>query len=374
MRCSRVRFAFPRPILTLVSVPPPPPHLRNGSGSTSTTTSMDPLGYWLLLVAFARLSSVYFGYFNLWALQVAVYSKRTMSDVHGRTFAVWTAVTCTLCILCALHLDSRPLYLATLTSFVFALLHFLLELLVYKTMTVKNFAAPCFFASVSTVWMFMELAVEAFASEVDGVQKKLETVIVEAEDECAFPDCSQIKDDSNVCAICHEGIILQETGFIKGCDHSYCINCILQWASYKTHPWCPQCRLPFSSLYLYKTLNGSVSDFMLEESVCLLLRAPWYTPVEFEYQNEIEHPPELDAYEEDEEEDYYANTLRIGNRRWGENGYVRRGRIEARPAPARSSSAAQKGQNSKEGILGRRARRAQKRTMADAGPSGSGSR
>ncbi|CAI5977358.1 unnamed protein product [Closterium sp. NIES-64] len=315
--------------LIRLSLSHPSPHPC--SGSTSTTTSMDPLGYWLLLVAFARLSSVYFGYFNLWALQVAVYSKRTMSDVHGRTFAVWTAVTCTLCILCALHLDSRPLYLATLASFVFALLHFLLELLVYKTMTVKNFAAPCFFASVST-------------------------------------------DDSNVCAICHEGIILQETGFIKGCDHSYCVNCILQWASYKTHPWCPQCRLPFSSLYLYKTLNGSVSDFMLEESVCFLLRAPWYTPVEFEYQNEIEHPPELDAYEEDEEEDYYANTLRIGNRRWGENGYVRRGRIEARPAPARSSGAAQKGQNSKEGVLGRRARRAQKRTMADAGPSGSGSR
>ncbi|CAI5518469.1 unnamed protein product, partial [Closterium sp. Naga37s-1] len=114
--------------------------------STTSTSSMDPLGYWLLLVAFARLSSVYFGYFNLWALQVAVYSKRTMSDVHGRTFAVWTAVTCTLCILCALHLDSRPLYLATLASFLFALLHFLLELLVYKTMTLKNFAAPCFFA------------------------------------------------------------------------------------------------------------------------------------------------------------------------------------------------------------------------------------
>ncbi|CAI5988665.1 unnamed protein product [Closterium sp. NIES-65] len=278
MRCSRVRFAFPRPILTLVSVPPPPPHLRNGSGSTSTTTSMDPLGYWLLLVAFARLSSVYFGYFNLWALQVAVYSKRTMSDVHGRTFAVWTAVTCTLCILCALHLDSRPLYLATLTSFVFALLHFLLELLVYKTMTVKNFAAPCFFASVSTVWMFMELGMR--------------------------------------------------------------------------------------SLILHQ-LHSSMG-FVQDPSVV--------SPVSLAIFIALPHPPELDAYEEDEEEDYYANTLRIGNRRWGENGYVRRGRIEARPAPARSSSAAQKGQNSKEGILGRRARRAQKRTMADAGPSGSGSR
>ncbi|CAI5480830.1 unnamed protein product, partial [Closterium sp. Yama58-4] len=154
-------------------------------------------------------------------------------------------------------------------------------------------------------------------------------------------------DESNVCAICHEGIILQETGFIKGCDHSYCINCILQWASYKTYPWCPQCRLPFSSLYLYKNIDGSVSDFMLEETVCLLLRAPWYSPVEFEYPNEIEHQPELEEYEEDEE-DYYQNTLRIGNRRWGENGYVRRGRIEARPAPARALNAAQKGL--KEGV------------------------
>lgn len=34
------------------------------------------LGYWLCLVGFFRLSSVYFGYFKIWALQVAVYSKK----------------------------------------------------------------------------------------------------------------------------------------------------------------------------------------------------------------------------------------------------------------------------------------------------------
>lgn len=118
---------------------------------------MKLLGYWLLLVAFARLSSVYFGYFNIWALQVGVYSRSKMSDVHGRTFAAWTSVTCVLCILTATHLDCRPLFLATLSSFLIALVHFLLELVAFKTMTGRNFAAPCFFASVSAVWMLLEL-------------------------------------------------------------------------------------------------------------------------------------------------------------------------------------------------------------------------
>ena len=40
-------------------------------------------------------------------------------------------------------------------------------------------------------------------------------------------------------------------------------NCILQWASYKSYPWCPQCRLPFSSLYLYKTLDGRSDSLLL---------------------------------------------------------------------------------------------------------------
>ncbi|XP_051134193.1 uncharacterized protein LOC127253583 [Andrographis paniculata] len=89
----------------------------------------------------------------------------------------------------------------------------------------------------------------------------------------------------------------------------------------------------------------------------------------------------------DDTEDYYYNLyedetgrnlgdiyllrrspgLRTGNRRWGDNGYVRAGRQEARPI-VRSTSAGSSQQNkqttSKE-VVGRRAKRALKREAID---------
>jgi hypothetical protein len=137
---------------------------------------------------------------------------------------------------------------------------------------------------------------------------------------------------------------------------------------------------------------------MLEESVCLLLRATWYVTAAFAWQAETAsqeaHDDDLlDCYEEDED-DYYAPTLRIGNRRWGSEGFVRGGRKEARVVPpkavASSSGGRGKGKEKttggatvppgkgkekvgeavgsaaggKEG-MGRRAKRQQKREAAD---------
>ena len=77
-------------------------------------------------------------------------------------------------------------------------------------------------------------------------------------------------------------------------------------------------------------------------------------------------------------------TLRIGNRRWGENGYVRGGRIEARPVVQAGGSGG-KGKKSSGGAemsggggssgkgMGRRAKRTQKREMVDAEGYGNGS-
>jgi len=77
-------------------------------------------------------------------------------------------------------------------------------------------------------------------------------------------------------------------------------------------------------------------------------------------------------------------SIRIGNRRWGDNGYIRGGRKEARPVnsdasagPSRtpkkkekaaSSSASVSGSGSgsvSKDVAGRRAKRAQKREAAD---------
>jgi hypothetical protein len=139
------------------------------------------------------------------------------------------------------------------------------------------------------------------------------------------------------CAICLDKIKLPETAFVKGCEHAYCVICILRWATYSQNPTCPQCKHPFEFLAVHRCLDGSIQNYMFEESVCLLLRASWFTPLIVEECEETYDDFEDYYAYEDEEDDlddvYFSSsaTLRLGNRRWGDNGYVRAGRQEARP-------------------------------------------
>ncbi|XAR60311.1 hypothetical protein NMG60_11033629 [Bertholletia excelsa] len=182
------------------------------------------------------------------------------------------------------------------------------------------------------------------------------------------------------CAICLNKIVLEETALVKGCEHAYCVTCILQWATYKGRPTCPQCKHPFESLNVHRSLDGSIHDYMYEESVCLLLRASWFKPLIVEEREEMEEDmddyyPYEDDDEEDYDEDYFnrSSTLRIGNRRWGDNGYVRAGRQEARPvyrpnaqrSEAGPSREHKKRENAGKDVVGRRAKRALKREAAD---------
>jgi hypothetical protein len=63
---------------------------------------------------------------------------------------------------------------------------------------------------------------------------------------------------------------------VPGCVNCCCpaVNCILQWALCKE--WCPQCKKPFDYLLCHKQLDGTLSDFLVEESVVLLKRARWF--------------------------------------------------------------------------------------------------
>ncbi|KAJ4882963.1 hypothetical protein Rs2_33056 [Raphanus sativus] len=203
------------------------------------------------------------------------------------------------------------------------------------------------------------------------------------------------------CAICLDTIPLQETAMVKGCEHAYCVTCILRWASYKEIHTCPQCKHPFDFLNVHRALDGSVEDFMFEESVCLLLRASWFKPLEaverVSYHdidnNDFDIPPEYVEEEEEEEvedddddldEFLHGSSLRLGNRRWGDNGFVRSGRQEARPAQhnkhrgggggqasAASESSSSSSREPKEktsssaAATGRRAKRAMKREAAN---------
>ncbi|KAJ0084407.1 hypothetical protein Patl1_29387 [Pistacia atlantica] len=185
---------------------------------------------------------------------------------------------------------------------------------------------------------------------------------------------------SGICAICLDKIVLQETALVKGCEHAYCVSCILQWASYNNTPTCPQCKNPFEFLDVHRSLDGSIRDYMFEESVCLLLRASWFKPLVVEEREVVYDDPEDYYPYEDEEDDldevYFSSSssLRIGNRRWGDNGYVRAGRQEARPVHRlnlQDSGASSSRERKKKEVAkntpatGRRAKRALKREAAD---------
>ncbi|RAL43163.1 hypothetical protein DM860_009945 [Cuscuta australis] len=187
-------------------------------------------------------------------------------------------------------------------------------------------------------------------------------------------------DHHGMCAICLNKIVLQETALVKGCEHAYCVTCILRWAAHKKDPTCPQCKHPFEFLNIHRALDGSIQDYMFEESVCLLLRATWFRPLAGDEKPEIdEYTDDFYLYDEYEEEDdldeaYLCSSsgVRLGNRRWGDNGYVRAGRQEVRPAnrpnyrdsDAGPSRLAQKKEPSDE-LVGRRAKRAMKREAAE---------
>ena len=115
---------------------------------------------------------------------------------------------------------------------------------------------------------------------------------------------------------------------------------------------------------------------MFEESVCLLLRASWYEPLIVKDREETyDDPEEYYPYEDQDEEleEAYLGaspSLRIGNRRWGDNGYVRAGRQEARPVlrpefSGASSSREPPTKDASKDKTGRRAKRALKREAAD---------
>ncbi|KAL6966335.1 hypothetical protein U1Q18_032117 [Sarracenia purpurea var. burkii] len=182
-----------------------------------------------------------------------------------------------------------------------------------------------------------------------------------------------------ICAICLNKIVLQETALVKGCEHAYCVTCILRWATYRETPTCPQCKHPFQFLNIHRSLDGSLHDYMFEESVCLLLRASWFKPLIVEDRDELEEVDDYYPYEEDEEDldEVYlspsSSSLRIGNRRWGDNGFVRAGRLEARPVYQGNTqdlgAGLSRGPRKKETVgkeaMGRRAKRALKREAAD---------
>ncbi|CAL4987009.1 unnamed protein product [Urochloa decumbens] len=120
-----------------------------------TKRGMPALGWWLIAVGTFRSAFTWSCIFGSVSLCSAL-SETHITDAHGRTAAMWTLLSCTLCFLCAFNLGSKPLYAATFLSFVYALCYLAVECLVFHTMRATSLTTFIFVAGTSMVWMLFE--------------------------------------------------------------------------------------------------------------------------------------------------------------------------------------------------------------------------
>ncbi|CEL95538.1 unnamed protein product [Vitrella brassicaformis CCMP3155] len=110
---------------------------------------------WLFFAASLRAVSVYFGFFDVAIFQKKLFDLQPdkVNDLYGRTFGIWTLVTCIVTSSCAYDLHNATLFGVTWLSFLCAFGHFTSELAVFKTLSIKGFLSPAVVSGVSLVWM-----------------------------------------------------------------------------------------------------------------------------------------------------------------------------------------------------------------------------
>ncbi|XP_022103813.1 probable ergosterol biosynthetic protein 28 [Acanthaster planci] len=90
------------------------------------------------------------------AERIYTLEKDAVNPAFGRLFGTWTCLAGVVRILWALFTRSKPLYLATLFSFVLALVYFLAEFLIFKTAALTvGVISPLIVAGGSTILMIV---------------------------------------------------------------------------------------------------------------------------------------------------------------------------------------------------------------------------
>lgn len=112
---------------------------------------------WIGLVGFIALGNTVSCFTGHLFLSDLIYteSPSEATALAARLFGIWTLLSGLLRIGCASCIKDRAIYNLTFLSFVLALLHFLLEVFVYKTAVVTTYGviSPLIVSSVSIVWM-----------------------------------------------------------------------------------------------------------------------------------------------------------------------------------------------------------------------------
>jgi len=171
-----------------------------------------------------------------------------------------------------------------------------------------------------------------------------------------------------MCAICHGNIQPLQAAMVKGCEHPFCAGCNLNWALKKAR--CPLCQTAFTHVWAYREMDGTYNDYLVESAVAVLHCAQWFkrevesrpggsavlaqpddaSAAEDEYHEMLQHRYGGGAEEEYDEDYYYGlqdrlqgSARAVGNRRWGEGGFVQGGRKAAKAKAMTPPAGAGKG-------------------------------
>ena len=124
------------------------------------------LSYWLLVVAALRSISVVSGYRGPLTFQQQIFSTsaQQVTPLAARTFAIWTLVTSALAALAAFHTNERGMMIATALSFYVAAAYFTLELVIFRTVRLNDWAVVVAFivAITSAVWVTLSVPKHTF--------------------------------------------------------------------------------------------------------------------------------------------------------------------------------------------------------------------
>ena len=146
----------------------------------SSITQYLTLTNWLYTVTSLRLLSVILGYtypasisgnnletqlFDKANIKISTekdkdtLSKRTLqfTPLAARTFGIWTATTCVVCIITTLDIKNKSMLLLCHCTFLLAIGYFTAELFIYKTVSLATVRRPFFVALISAAWTLIEL-------------------------------------------------------------------------------------------------------------------------------------------------------------------------------------------------------------------------
>jgi len=113
---------------------------------------------WLLFTSFLGLFNTVQNFVTL-TLTQRVYANcpHQVTPLQSRTFAVWTVTSGMVRAYCAYNITDPVIYQMALWTYAFVLIHYGLELLVYRSVKLNaGFLSPLIVGGTSFVWMLLQ--------------------------------------------------------------------------------------------------------------------------------------------------------------------------------------------------------------------------